>query len=231
MDEVSIPEGASGLDVLSNPVRRRVYDYVAAQRAPVRRDQVAEAAKISRTLAAYHLDRLADAGLLTTGYARPEGRGGPGAGRPAKQYAPARDEVSVTIPPREYGLLAEILVDAVAAADSEALRSALLAAAERQGRAVDEEATDLLATLTRCGYEPHITDHDDIELRNCPFHRIAQRETELVCGMNRSFLRGVLAARDADPERVELAPGPGRCCVVIHSERAGCRPCDEDGVC
>lgn len=219
MDEASTPEGTCDLDALSNPVRRRVYDYVAAQRVPVRRDQVAEAAKISRTLAAYHLDRLADAGLLTTGYARPEGRGGPGAGRPAKQYAPAQDEVSVTIPPRDYGLFAEILVDAVAAADSEALRSALVNAAEQRGRAIDEAGTDLLATLADCGYEPHVTDHEDIELHNCPFHRIARRETELVCGMNRAFLRGVLAARGAGPDRVELAPGPGRCCVVIHPER------------
>lgn len=218
MDEASVPDGTGDLDALSNPVRRRVYDYVAGQSAPVRRDQVAEAVDISRTLAAYHLDRLAEAGLLTTGYARPEGRGGPGAGRPAKQYAPAQDEVSVTIPPRDYRLFAEILVDAVAGADSEALRTALVAAAERQGRAVDGNGADLLATLTGCGYMPHVTEHDDIELSNCPFHRIAQRETELVCGINRAFLRGVLTARDAEPDRVELAPAPGRCCVVIHPD-------------
>ncbi|WP_035737900.1 helix-turn-helix transcriptional regulator [Glycomyces arizonensis] len=225
MDEASPPEGTCDLDALSNPVRRRVYDYVAAHRVPVRRDQVAEAANISRTLAAYHLDRLADAGLLTTGYARPEGRGGPGAGRPAKQYAPARDEVSVTIPPRDYGLFAEILLDAVTAADAAAMRSALADAAEQRGRTIDETNTDLLATLTNCGYEPHVTECDDIELHNCPFHRVAQRETELVCGMNRAFLRGVLAARDAGPDRVELAPAPGHCCVVIRPER----PHDGDG--
>jgi predicted ArsR family transcriptional regulator len=125
----------------------------------------------------------------------------------------------VTIPPRDYGLFAEILVDAVAGADSDALRAALTAAAERRGRAVGEEGADLLATLTGCGYEPCVTEHDDIELSNCPFHRIARRETELVCGMNREFLRGVLTARDADPDRVELAPAPGRCCVVIHPDQ------------
>ncbi|MDA1358410.1 helix-turn-helix domain-containing protein [Glycomyces luteolus] len=219
MDEAWVPEATRDLDALSNPVRRRVYDYVVGQSAPVRRDQVAEAVQISRTLAAYHLDRLAEADLLTTGYARPEGRGGPGAGRPAKQYAPARDEVSVTIPPRDYGLFAEILVDAVAGADSDALRTALITAAERRGRAVDGQDPDLLTTLTGCGYEPRTTERDDIELSNCPFHRIAQQETELVCGMNRAFLRGVLAACDAEPDRVELAPAPGRCCVVIHPDQ------------
>lgn len=227
MEEAAVP--ADGLDLeaslealsleaLSNPVRRRVFDHVTAQSAPVRRDEVAEAVGISRTLAAYHLDRLAEAGLLTTGYARPEGRGGPGAGRPAKRYSPARDEVSVTIPPRDYGLLAEIFADVVAAADSPALHEALVAAAERRGRAVEGRGADLVATLTSCGYEPERTEGDDIELRNCPFHRIAQRETALVCGMNHAFLRGVLTGRDEAPDRAELAPGADRCCVVIHAD-------------
>jgi predicted ArsR family transcriptional regulator len=220
MEEAAVPADldALELDALSNPVRRRVFDHVVSQSAPVRRDEVAEAVGISRTLAAYHLDRLAEAGLLTTGYARPEGRGGPGAGRPAKQYAPARDEVSVTIPPRDYGLLAEILADVVAAADSPALHQALITASERRGRATGDLGADLLATLTACGYEPECTEDDDIELRNCPFHRIAQRETALVCGMNHAFLRGVLAARDDAPDRAELAPRPDRCCVVIHPD-------------
>ncbi|RRS01221.1 helix-turn-helix domain-containing protein [Glycomyces terrestris] len=216
MDEAAPRRAAWDPDVLSNPLRRKVFDYVSTQSGPVRRDEVAAAVAISRTLAAYHLDRLADAGLLTTGYARPEGRGGPGAGRPAKQYAPARDEVSLTIPPRDYGLLAEILADAAAAADSPALREALTAAAERRGRAVP--AGDLLGALADRGYEPDRTDRGDIELRNCPFHRIMRQETALVCGMNRAFLRGVLASRGADPDRADLAPGPGRCCVVIHPD-------------
>ena len=67
---------------------------------PVSREQAAAATSIGRTLAAYHLDKLADAGLLTTRYERPAGRGGPGAGRPAKLYTPATQEMSVTLPPR-----------------------------------------------------------------------------------------------------------------------------------
>ncbi|PRY58678.1 helix-turn-helix transcriptional regulator [Glycomyces artemisiae] len=208
------PDQAWHPEALANPVRRRVFDYVAAQTAPVRRDEVAAAASISRTLAAYHLDRLVDAGLLAVGYARPEGRGGPGAGRPAKQYRPAREEVSVSIPPRDYALLAEILADAVTASDTEALQQVLHAAAERRGRAVDGSA-GLLAALADCGYEPRTTQEEDIELANCPFHRLARQEAALVCGLNVPYLRGVLAAAAADPDRVELAPGPGRCCVRI----------------
>jgi predicted ArsR family transcriptional regulator len=53
---------------------------------PVGRDAVAARVGVGRTLAAFHLDKLAAAGLLTISFARPPGRTGPGAGRPAKLY-------------------------------------------------------------------------------------------------------------------------------------------------
>src|SRR5262249_39298268 len=74
------------LSALSAPSRRRLYDHISASSTPVGRDEAAAAAGISRSLAAYHLDRLAQAGLLETTFARPAGRSGPGAGRPAKLY-------------------------------------------------------------------------------------------------------------------------------------------------
>jgi predicted ArsR family transcriptional regulator len=79
------PLGA--LSSLGDATRRRIYDHVAAQTAPVTREDVAAAAGIGRTLAAYHLDRLAAEGLLVVTHARRTGRSGPGAGRPAKLYA------------------------------------------------------------------------------------------------------------------------------------------------
>ena len=76
----------NGLSHLDDPLRRQLYEYVTESDGPVSREQAAAAASIGRTLAAYHLDKLADAGLLTVSYQRPAGRGGPGAGRPAKLY-------------------------------------------------------------------------------------------------------------------------------------------------
>ena len=205
------------MSTLADPVRRRLYDYVAAQGRPVRRDDAATAVGISRTLAAYHLDRLAQAGLLAAGYARPPGRGGPGAGRPAKQYERVQQEVSVSVPPRNYALLARLLADAIDADGSGQVRSALIAAAEDEGRTAAGEGRDLLSTLVEDGYEPYVGKGDRIELRNCPFHALAQRQTELVCSLNHALVRGLLAGRGEDPGRAELAPSTGRCCVIIDS--------------
>lgn len=206
----------SRLTALSDPVRRQLYDYVSAQDGPVHREEAATSVGISRTLAAYHLDRLTEAGLLTTSYARTSGRTGPGAGRPAKHYERVQDEVTITVPPRSYDLLARLLADVVAGDGCGRISSALMVAADAEGRAGAADSPDLMATLRARGYEPAAAGNGSIDLHNCPFHRLAQRHTELVCGLNHALLRGCLSARGEDPDRADLSPRPGRCCVVIH---------------
>jgi hypothetical protein len=83
---------------------------------------------ISRKLAAFHLDKLVDAGLLEAGFARPAGLRR--AGRASKVYAPADVDVQVSIPPRDHAVLADILVGAVTVAE-DARRVALRVADER----------------------------------------------------------------------------------------------------
>ena len=64
------PDPINAVALLDEPTRRRLYDVVASADAPVGRDQAASAIGISRELAAFHLDRLADAGLLETEFQR-----------------------------------------------------------------------------------------------------------------------------------------------------------------
>ncbi|MGW7328871.1 helix-turn-helix transcriptional regulator [Streptomyces sp. NPDC054840] len=144
--------------VLQDPVRRRLYEYVVAQGREVGRNEAAEAAGVARTLAAHHLDKLAQAGLLESGSRRLTGRSGPGAGRPAKVYTRARAERSVSLPARDYRTVAELLAEA---AEQAGLDAELCAAARRRGEALRgsaapcgglEEAMEVLAAR---GYEPH----------------------------------------------------------------------------
>ena len=124
----------NGLSHLDDPLRRQLYEYVIESDGPVSREQAAAAASIGRTLAAYHLDKLAEAGLLTVSYQRPAGRGGPGAGRPAKLYTRAAREISVSVPPRDYELLARLLVASVEQDASGAVQQAVNSAAHEAGR-------------------------------------------------------------------------------------------------
>ncbi|MEO8827474.1 helix-turn-helix domain-containing protein [Lapillicoccus sp.] len=211
-------DGLAALPQLSNlvdPVRRRLYDYVAARQAPVTREDAAEATHITRTLAAYHLDKLTDAGLIEAGYARPPGRrGGPGAGRPAKHYSRASRELAVTLPARSYLLMADLLAEAVEADQTGAVRAAATRHARETGRAA--AGADLDTALHELGYEPAHTPDGDIELRNCPFHQLSQTHTDLVCNLNLDLIDGLLEGVGEPTERAELTPHEGRCCVVIH---------------
>ena len=211
-------EPLDALNVLGDPTRRAAYDHVAAQGRPVGRDEVATALGIGRTLAAYHLDRLADEGLLTVAYARRSGRTGPGAGRPAKLYERSDREVAVSVPPRDYGLAARLLAHAAAHDEDGATRRALRGAAEALGREIAATAPappDVGRLLRERGYEPYEDYAGVMRLRNCPFHAVAQSRPEVVCDMNLSLLSGLLDGLGAGGAEAALDPGPGRCCVAI----------------
>ena len=216
-------ETLRGLSSLADPARQRLYDAVSASDDPISRDTAAKAAGISRTLAAYHLDLLVDAGLLGTEFARPEGVGGPGAGRPAKHYFRVQEEQSVSVPPRDYELLADLLTAAYDDDGDGAVHRALLQAAGNEGRRAGESAgsasqEELCEVLRQRGYEPSVSDNGDIDMRNCPFHRLSRSHTDLVCGLNHALLSGVLEGRGDDSARAQLCPREGRCCVIIRSE-------------
>jgi predicted ArsR family transcriptional regulator len=210
----------NGLSQLDDPLRRQLYEYVIESDGPVSREQAAAAASIGRTLAAYHLDKLAEAGLLTISYQRPPGRGGPGAGRPAKLYTRANREITVSVPPRDYELLAKLLVASVEQDASGAVRAAVNeAAAEAGRRAGGQTGGNVAGALRNCGYLPRTSDDGRITLRNCPFHMVAQDHRDVVCGLNLHLVQGVIAGCGDPHAHAELDPNPDRCCVVVHNVR------------
>jgi predicted ArsR family transcriptional regulator len=68
--------------------------------------------------------------------------------------------------------------------------------------------------LSKYGYEPRVSD-GEVELANCPFHALAQEQTELACHMNHALITGVAEASAPHGPDVRLYPGPDRCCVVL----------------
>jgi predicted ArsR family transcriptional regulator len=228
--------------LLADPLRGRLY-RVVRRRHPLSRDQAAVEVGISRGLAAFHLDKLVEGGLLRARYQAPPGRP-PRVGRLPKVYEPSDLQLGITIPERRYDLVGEILLDAVveATADEQPLAAATRVAMARGveigerfrrarglGRLGPERALSLAAeALEDHGYEPHRRDQRTVELRNCPFHTLARRAPEAVCAVNRSLLEGLL--RGLGDQRVDavLAPRPDACCVELRgpgpSRRATGRP-------
>ena len=204
--------GLAALAALTDGVRRAAYRTVlAAGLEAVGRDEVAEALGVGRTLAAFHLDKLVDAGLLEVSYARRTGRTGPGAGRPAKLYRVSAAEHVVSVPPRDYRTAAELLAESVERSGAD---SALFDVAREHGRRTPP-GTDVRDLLATHGYLPAETPAG-IVLHNCPFHRLAEQFPPLICGMNLAMITGLLDGAGAAGEwTARMAAAPGRCCVVV----------------
>ncbi len=208
-------DDVEAIAALQDPVRKRLYDYVVSQAHDVGRAEAADATGVTRTLAAFHLDRLADAGLLDVCSRRPEGRTGPGAGRPAKLYRRSEAEHAVSLPPRDYGMAAGLLAEVVDALGAE---GDLERVARRDGRAIGSSASGgAEAVLRRQGYEPYESE-GVLRLRNCPFHALARDFPPVVCGMNLALLEGVLDGLGETGLTARMDPRPGECCVALVSK-------------
>ena len=144
------------------------------------------------------------------------------------------------MPPREYELAARLLVEVVEADPSGGSRAALGEAAHRLGTELGsafrpdaagsgpgrQEGTgrdairgDVEGLLTQQGYEPG-RHGGVIRLRNCPFHQLAERHRDVVCGMNLALVEGLVEGLGADGWRPVLDPKPGHCCVAIHGDQS-----------
>jgi predicted ArsR family transcriptional regulator len=216
---VELEEQVQRAAALDEPIRLALYRYIRG-RAPaaVGRDEAAKATGIGRKLAAFHLDRLALVGLLEVSYKRLSGRQGPGAGRPAKLYQPAKTELSISLPPRRYDLAARILASALGLRPGVSSTRGLQRAARDFGRAVGvgarSDGLHLQDVLREQGFE-HVDAGGEIRLRNCPFHSLSQEFRRPICEMNLAFQEGILAGLGRDDLRTRLTPEEGYCCVTF----------------
>ena len=220
----------AGVAALADPTRRSIFRFVVASPEAVSRKEVADGVGLAEHVAKFHLDKLAEDGLLEFELRRPPGRRGPGAGRPAKHYRRAARELSVSVPERRYEFAGQLLARAIeGAGDARGpVLAGLCQAATEQGRMLGAVVIEragpgarrsavegaIRQVLGEAGYEPRDESHD-VVLANCPFHSLAQEHTDLVCGMNLDLLSGLLSRLEHARLAAALDPVPGQCCVKL----------------
>ena len=228
MEPLTRDQRIAALASLDQPLRRLLYEVMKDRTDWLTRDEAAELLDVARSVAAFHLDKLAEAGVVEVTFERTTGRTGPGAGRPSKLYRLAADELSASMPDRRYDLAGQLLANAVAESSARGtpVDDCLCQGARAAGRAMGSEArpahkttgTDdasVIAVLEANGYEPRMID-GEIVLDNCPFHRLAEEHRELVCGMNLDLLGGVVEGLGVGADlEAHLVPEPGFCCVRL----------------
>lgn len=178
-------------------VRTTVLDALRDATSPVTVADLATQLDTPPTTVRFHLKSLTDDELVQ---AAPSA--GTGRGRPQMQYRlrPAMDPAG----PRDYGFLADALVDALAGTPDGPQRA--MAAGHELGLAranTDRDAAqDVMTVLDEMGFAPSDAlgagdsdgDGSAIRLGRCPFLEAARRRPGITCSVHRGLMQGVLDA-------------------------------------
>lgn len=216
--------------VLADDTRYHIYRAIAEQPgADVTVADIAERFHLHPNVARMHLSKLEQAGFLVTDL-----RKAAGGGRPARLYRLSEKVVTFGFPPRRYELLARLALTALAADGSveKAGRAAHEAGLSEGRRVVAERrrpphTRDEIADVVRLvaedqGLLPDLVWRDDglrITVHNCAFRELSGGDPDLVCGMHRSFLEGVV-------EVVMASYGPVSFAVADDSISCGADCCE-----
>jgi predicted ArsR family transcriptional regulator len=213
--------------LLAEPTRQQLYLYLRERQEPVGREEAARHTGVKPRLAAFHLDRMAEAGLLDVEFRRLSGRVGPGAGRPAKVYSLSSRSFSVEIPQTRYALAASMMATALSAGGPRAdgagsLQDVATIVGEslgdeirRQARTKGARQEAVRGKLKQLGYEPQVRESGEWTMRNCIFSELSMSHRELVCPMSAALVTGLLDGAHLSSLRVERRPARPGCCVQV----------------
>lgn len=231
-EKVTVVEASAALAALKDPARRSLFEFVRRAGRPVTREEAADGVGVSRKLAAFHLDKLVQAGILKAGY--PSAGIRRRVGRTPKVYEASPDGVHISVPGRQYQALADVLLEALVdeASTGDAREAALRAARARglqlghseqgrfQARGTSDPAGWVLELVEQLGFEPQAEAGGVVRLRNCPFSPICERAPALVCRLNHEYVTGMVTGLGAAAVHPVLAPRPGECCVELRGDGA-----------
>lgn len=200
---------------IEQPGRREaVLRLLRDIKRPAGTTEVAESLGVHRNTARLHLEALVDTGQAERAAVRPAGPG-----RPPQMFRAVRGMDPTG--PRNYRLLAEILLSGMAT-QPDAARSAEDAAhawgaghADAEGDPTEglgaaESVDRLVELLDELGFAPEAVDEDGelpaIALHHCPFLELMPARTDLICPLHRELMRGALESWQAPVALAELVP-------------------------
>jgi predicted ArsR family transcriptional regulator len=178
------------VSALQDLTRRDILYRFYSNPIPKTAIEVAEAAGIHRSVAFDHLERLVSLGYLES----QRRRGFPG--KPAKLYKLAQGPITVSHPPRQFGLLAQHLALAVEEFGP-AGRVATRQAGRRLARALEPEPeagagmASCLRPLEALGGHYDLSHKGEVTARNCLF-REACDAAPVVCEFHAGLLEAML---------------------------------------
>lgn len=203
MDKKTFENRISDLtSALGDPTRRAIYIAVRESAEPLTTTTISNVFDIHPNVARHHLDRLTEDGYLRVSASK--GKGGPGAGRPAKGYEATSKEVSVHFAPQRSEMLVELLMRVL----ERVSKDDLSAIAEEVGRQYGKELAGEIGVHEETGYDAAVqsvakamtglgfaVDPDISGQRlltsHCPFGEAANNHPQVVCSLDRGIVSGL----------------------------------------
>lgn len=197
---------------LGDATRRGIYVSIRESPDPMTTTEVADLFDIHPNVARHHLHRLVEDGFLNVTEKRPEGRKGPGAGRPAKHYTASAKEVQLQFPARRYDLLSELLVRVIQRLGPDEASAAAEEVGREYGRELAAEiglpedsgfraaARAVARAMIGMGFDTEANTDDHMLVTSfCPFGTTAVNHPEIVCKLDQGIVKGLLAATNQKP--------------------------------
>ncbi len=194
------------LKALGDNTRYAIYLELARSPAPRSTSDIADTLGLHVNTVRPHLDRMRDVGLLDL---RVGATGG--VGRPQHLYSLATDAPSLGLEPPAFPRLAAMLLRM---ADAAGLEGADAAEAGREQGRLDAEGfapgtpclDALMGQLAEMGFDPEVEGDAagvTVGFTHCPFRDLAEANPDLVCGLHRGMVEG-LVDRLGDDEVTEF---------------------------
>jgi predicted ArsR family transcriptional regulator len=204
-------------NVLSDPTRYYIYQYITKRHQEVTVQEVAENFNIHPNVARLHLSKLEDVNMLAS-ETKKTGKGG----RPSRLYRLSDDVIQLHFPFRDYMLLSKVAISTMLTL-GEAGKQALYLTGKRFGTEVieqemakrsfgeeidfEQKLSILKSAATLAGFYPEFEANGEqtkifFQIYNCPFKEVAE-EHESVCAMHHEFLKGMFEALFESVELVE----------------------------
>ena len=191
------------LKALGDNTRYAIYLELARSSVPLATADIAETLGLHVNTVRPHLERMRDVGLLDV---QSDNRGA--VGRPQHRYSLSASAPSLGLEPPTFPVLARMLLRAASLAG--AGRDEAIDAGREQGRHdgarhVGRPCVDaLIDELDRLGFDPAVAVDDEgesddgapttVAFTHCPFRELAEANPDLVCGLHRGLVEGVVDA-------------------------------------
>lgn len=203
-------------NVLSDPTRFNIYQYIIQNHRAVSVLDMAGEFDIHPNVARLHLSKLEEIKLIVSHFQK-TGKGG----RPSRLYKLSDKVVELNFPHRDYKLLSSIAIESFVEL-GEPGRQALYHTGKKYGLevikqhavphpdnlSIDEKIHILEDAGTMLGMYPQFEYNAEqnsiaFKVNNCPFKEVVGQDQTMVCNMHHSFLEGMFETLFTDIELVE----------------------------